>query len=117
MKVLAVPGTDGPNERIKLFDLPAVTSRGETRASVACLSPGATRSIGQTQDQRGASIALYDLTTDQPLMRMVLDDLRSLRPEFSPDGRHVMFGRKDGTVSVLDLVEINKQLTKLDLGW
>ncbi len=51
-------------------------------------------------------------------MRMVQDvEARQLSFNFSQDGVHAIFGRKDGTVSVLDFVEINKQLTKLNLGW
>ena len=50
-------------------------------------------------------------------MRMALDDEDPRDLNFSPDGHYVIFGRKDGTVSVLDLVETNKQLMKLDLGW
>jgi hypothetical protein len=29
----------------------------------------------------------------------------------------VMFGRRAGTISVLDLSEVNQRLSKLHLGW
>jgi hypothetical protein len=63
-------------------------------------------------------LALYDLATGLPLLRVAQDiQARLLGLNFNPDSRRAIAGRKDGTVSVLDLVEINKQLTKLDLGW
>jgi hypothetical protein len=44
-------------------------------------------------------------------------EARLLSLNFSPDGRHAIAGRKDRTVSILDLPEVNRQLTKLNLGW
>jgi serine/threonine protein kinase/WD40 repeat protein len=116
VKILAAHlGED--DSSVTLFSLPELGYRGVAKAPVSCLSPGATWSMSITSDQPPA-LALYDLATGLPLLRMTQDvEAILLGLNFSPDGRHAIAGRKDGTVSVLDLVEINKQLTKLGLGW
>ena len=64
------------------------------------------------------ALVLFDVATGQPLMRLAQDNaIRQISLNFSPDGRHAIFGRNDGTVSVLDLVEVNRRLTGLQLGW
>jgi serine/threonine protein kinase/WD40 repeat protein len=113
-KILAAQLTDG-NALATLFSLPGLEYRGVTEASIGCLSPDARWSMNVGPDQT-PSIALYDTATGLPLMR-ILQDIPARRYNFSPDGRHAIIGRQDGTVSVLDLVEINRQLTKLGLGW
>jgi hypothetical protein len=44
---------------------------------------------------------------------------QSSNPHFSPhlDGRYVIWGDSSGTVLVADLVEIQRRLTSLGLGW
>jgi WD40 repeat protein len=113
-KILAAHLTDG-KDLATLFSLPGLEYRGVTEAPMGCLSPDARWSMSVAPDQT-PSFALYDIATGLPLMR-VLQDIPTTRFNFSPDGLHAIVGRKDGTVSVLDLVEINKHLTKLDLGW
>jgi serine/threonine protein kinase/WD40 repeat protein len=108
--------TAGADEWKTLFDLPGLEYRGISRAPLACLSPDGRRSMG-TLGGHPTMIALSEVATEQPLMLMALDDGNPSQPTFSHDGRHVMFGRRDGTVSVLDLAEMNRQLTKLNLGW
>jgi serine/threonine protein kinase/WD40 repeat protein len=103
--------------RPTLFDLPGMEYRGAPTTPVGCLSPDAKWSMAWTED-RTLALALYDLATGLPFMRIAQDvEFRQLSFSFSPDGRHTIVGRRDGTVLVLDLVEINRQLTKLNLGW
>jgi hypothetical protein len=113
-KVLAVQLVDG-DDTATLISLPDLGYRGVAKAPVACLSLGAKWSMSSTSDQPPAMV-LYDLGTGMPHLRVV-QDVQARHLDFSPDDRHAIAARKDGTVSVLDLVEINKQLTKLDLGW
>jgi hypothetical protein len=116
VKILAVPLTDGKN-LVSRFNLPGLEYQGVTKAEMACLGPDARWSMNFAPDQPPA-LALYDVATGLPLMRMAQDvDASKLSFNFSPDGRRATIGRRDGTVSVQDLVEINKQLTKLGLGW
>jgi WD40 repeat protein len=115
-KILAVPLIED-SASVSLFSLPDLGYRGVTKAAVACLSPGAKWAMNYTPEQP-YGLALYDVPTGLPVMRMVLDvDAMQLSFNLSPDDRYATVGHKDGTVSVLDLVEINKQLTKLNLGW
>ena len=115
IKVLAVP-LDVENDASHTVQPPGSgISRSAPKQPMACLSPDARWSMGVTSGST-AALALYDLATGLPVMRMV-QDIQARQLSFSPDGRHAIVGRKDGTVSVLDLVEINKQLTKLGLGW
>jgi hypothetical protein len=37
--------------------------------------------------------------------------------EFTLDGRLVAWGSADGTVSVCDLVEVQRRLAEISLGW
>jgi hypothetical protein len=36
---------------------------------------------------------------------------------FSPDGREVAWGNREGSVSVCDLDEVQRRLAEVDLGW
>jgi WD40 repeat protein len=101
---------------LTFFDLPSMDYRGTSRAPVGGLSPDANRSLAKAQDPPPA-IALYNLATQEPVLLIALDDSHLPRQNFAPDGCHAVCGRRDGTVSVLNLVEINRQLTKLNLGW
>jgi WD40 repeat protein len=114
-KVLAA-GLD-PVGPLELFELPALTFRGAAVADVDCVGPGAERSIG-VASEGGSHLVLIDLITRRRFLRIVEDvgaNQQGFR--FSPDGRRVTVSRSDGTVSVLDLVEINRRLTEFHLGW
>jgi WD40 repeat protein len=115
-KILAASLADD-EELVTLFALPNLEYRGIIKAPLTGLSPDATWSIYRMPDQPHP-LALYDLATGLPVMRLAQDvEARGLSVNFSPDRRYAIIGRKDGTVSALDLVEINKQLTRLNLGW
>jgi WD40 repeat protein len=106
-----------PGGPLELFELPSLTSRGAADAYVDWVGPGAERSIG-VASEGGIHLVLTDLIPRRRFLRIVEDvglSQQSLR--FSPDGRRVTVGRSDGTVSVLDLVEINRRLSELHLGW
>jgi hypothetical protein len=117
-KVLAVvldPGEVGP--RYHLFDFPSLKYRGARALPVFCLSPSAIGAMGLTNDQP-PELLLSDATSGRPLLRIAHDvQARGLSFNFSPDGRYVVFGRRDGTISILDLIEINRRLSELHLGW
>jgi serine/threonine protein kinase/WD40 repeat protein len=118
-KVLAVGvdrGEDGLGHP-SMFDLAGLKYRGTFSVPVSCLNPGASWSMGRSYD-RPAELALFDLARGQPLLRIAADVEATYSSfNFSPDGRHVMFGRRDGTISVLDLPEIDGQLSDLHLSW
>jgi WD40 repeat protein len=100
---------------MSLFALPNLEPRGTTDAMIRTLGPGASRAFGVPNDGT-PQLVLADLADDRPLLR-IAQDVGALGFSFSPDGLRVVVGRKDGTVSVLDLVEINRRLSELHLGW
>jgi hypothetical protein len=104
------------NEHGALFNLPGMEYRGVASTNLGRLSPEARQSIHVFGNP--PLLALFNAATGLPIMLVAQNVEASGHSfNFSPDGRHAIVGRKDGTVSVLDLVEINKQLTKLGLGW
>jgi hypothetical protein len=116
VKTLAASLGDGSNTST-LFGLPTLDARGVTRAPLGCLSPNARWSVNLSSDQP-STIALYDLAAGEPVLRLAQDvEARQHSFNFGPDGRHVVIGRRDGKISVLDLVEVNEQLNDLRLGW
>jgi len=107
--------------RFSLFELTAVTYRGSIDWPVDCLNPGATRwlAVLEATDNQPLQHVLYDREHREPLLRIVRD-VRSAGSRchcFSPDGRSVMTGNGDGTISICDLVEVNRRLSELHLGW
>jgi hypothetical protein len=103
-------------DHVSLFTLPGMEYRGVGSIYLGRLGPEARQSINVIGNP--PMLALMDGATGLPIMRLAQDvEARGLSANFSPDDRHAIVGRKDGTVSVLDIVEINRQLTKLNLGW
>jgi|GEM_PF-6023017 len=72
-----------------------------------------------TADQPGA-LTLFEQERQEALIRL-LPDLGGVtwtgKPQFSPDGSHLVWGNPSGTVTVVDLVEVNRRLSKIGLGW
>jgi hypothetical protein len=117
-KVLAVAlHQDEVYGRYSVFDLPGLKYRGAAQFPAICLSPGAIWSMGLTSDQP-PELVLADVARGQELLRIAHEvGAHWLSFEISPDDRHVMFGRVDGTISVLDRVEVGRRLSELHLGW
>jgi hypothetical protein len=54
---------------------------------------------------------------EKPLLRITGQDLASGVCEFSNDGRFVVLGSIDGTVTLLELKEVQSRLADAVLGW
>ncbi|MFI5461157.1 MAG: WD40 repeat domain-containing serine/threonine protein kinase [Isosphaerales bacterium] len=86
-----------------------------------CLGPRARRWLmdsAATGDQPRA-LTLFEEDRQEPLIKFVLDlgnNLGTGKPQFSPDGLHLVWGTSGG-VTVVDLVEVNRRLSELGLGW
>jgi len=105
-----------------LLEIPsrAVLRQFDKRPS--CLGPGAKRwlvSWGFTADQPSA-FSLHEQDRPEPLIRLLVDvgqTTSSTRVQFNPDGSHLVWGNPSGAVTVVDLVEVNRNLTGIGLGW
>jgi hypothetical protein len=108
-----------------LFDLStrSVVGQQPPRWQPAALGPGAARWLEGQDDARGRSgaqfvgLGLFERGQSQPLVTFLGDGMESRDARFRPDGLSIAWGHFDGTVSVCDLVEINRRLWELDLGW
>ena len=66
-----------------------------------------------------SALALFEEDRREPLIKYLLDlgnTQRTEKPQFSPDGLFLIWGISGG-VMVVDLVEVNRRLSELGLGW
>jgi hypothetical protein len=59
---------------------------------------------------------LHEQNRPEPLVSLLLESANGI-PRFSPDGSHPLWGNSSGAVTVVDLVEVNRRLTEIGLGW
>jgi WD40 repeat protein len=67
-----------------------------------------------------ASLILFEQDRREPLVKFVLEFGLGVwvgKPQFSPDGLHLIWGNPGGSVTLIDLVEVNHRLSELGLGW
>jgi hypothetical protein len=102
-----------------LLDVPARASLGQIAPTPEALGPGAGSWLTGVSASRDhpAGVAFYERGRETPLITFIEDSPGDSRARFSPDGRHVARGHRDGSVSVADLVEVQRQLSAIDLGW
>jgi len=82
------------------------------------LGPGGSRWLttsGFTADQPGF-MTLHEQDRREPLVSFVLESPVG-KSQFSPDGLHLVWGNPSGAVTVVDLVEVNRRLSEIGLGW
>jgi serine/threonine protein kinase/WD40 repeat protein len=74
------------------------------------------KSFHPTHDSKDERYSLMEQGRDDPLLR-IDPELLPGRFYSNPDGRHLAWGRDDGSVAVLDLHEIRRRLAEVGLGW
>ena len=98
-----------------------MTYRGSIDWPMECLNSGATRwlAVLDANEIQPRRHVLYDRKDGKPFLQIDRDVLTGgMRCHcFSPDGRYLMTGNSDGTISICDLVEVNRRLSELRLGW
>ncbi len=105
-----------------LLEMPSRAVLRQFEQAPRCLGPLAKRwilSSSATVDQAG-TLALLDPERQEPLIRFLLDLAGTTwtgKPQFSPDGLHLVWGNPSGAVTVVDLVEVNRRLSEIGLGW
>jgi serine/threonine protein kinase/WD40 repeat protein len=79
------------------------------------LGPGATlKAVRQERPPFGVSIHRGDSQT--PLVTLGLN-VSAYRVQFDTDGRHMVWGNRDGTVTLANLTEVNRRLAEFKLDW
>lgn len=83
------------------------------------MARGGYLSMPDEPDRRDSnSFYLYAKERQEPLLRIASSGpMGSIYSEFTRDGRYVVWGNPDGTVSVLDLVSVQERMASLGLGW
>jgi WD40 repeat protein/tRNA A-37 threonylcarbamoyl transferase component Bud32 len=105
-----------------LLEMPSRAVLRQFDPGPTCLGPRAKRwlmSSGATDDHPAALI-LLEHGREEPLVKFVLDlggAVGTGKPRFSSDGQHLVWGGPSGGVMVVDLVEVNRRLSELGLGW
>jgi hypothetical protein len=104
--------------RTYFLEIPSRAILRQLDAYPVCLGPGANRWLMHSQDtaDRPSAWAIYERERAEPLVRFLLDSGVG-KPQFSPDGSRVVWGNASGAVTVVDLVEVNRRLSELGLGW
>ncbi len=98
-----------------LMDVRTGAALGHIEPEPLILGPGASRWFSDATDFGGA-LSLMEKEHDGSLLRIPAADYAG-KSVFSPDGLHVALGHTDGTVTVLDLVEIQRRLAEFHMGW
>ncbi len=78
------------------------------------LGPSAIRWFSRLTDF-GGTLRLMEKGHDRP--RLLIPTPENAGGVFSPDGLHVALARADGTVTLLDLAEIQRRLAEFHMGW
>jgi hypothetical protein len=95
-----------------------------TAAETDVLGPGAASGFTGREPQPDARPGLtfwqWNQGSERILFRLELDSniqSSATHDEFTRDGRFAGIGNFDGSVLVVDLVEVNRRLTEVNLGW
>jgi WD40 repeat protein len=116
--------------RLHLLAVPELTFLREVQLDVnsgqaegiRCLSPGGKQWL-TSHSRSGKTVpsayTVHELGRDTPLLTIAADPITITGnlSEFSRDGRIVTWCNLDGTVSVCDLVEVQRRLAEIGLGW
>jgi len=102
-----------------VFEVPTLRLTGMiSDEEMSSMNAGASRwvaKLGSTPDSPEA-ILLKEQGNPAPLLRIVLD-IGGSAVNFSPDGTQVVWGSKNGMVTVCDLIEVQTRLARVGLGW
>jgi serine/threonine protein kinase/WD40 repeat protein len=98
-----------------LMDLRTGAVLGQIDLWPSMLGPGAVQWFTYRADF-GGSLCLMEKGHERPRLLIPAPEPAGSQA-FSPDGLHAAFGRTDGTVTVLDLAEIQRRLAEFHMGW
>ena len=104
----------------QLLSIPTLRYLGDVAYGAESLSPGGTRWFellpgAGPQDQ--PSWCLHDRGRDEPLLHIAVEKARGGNASFSRDGRYVVWGQDHGTITICDLVQVQRRLAEVGMGW
>jgi WD40 repeat protein len=106
---------------LNLLAIPSLKLVGSIRASgIFCIGPGATTWLGHEWDSmlNVYSLMVWSQGRAEPLFQLPRGSaLGPAVSQFSSDGRHICWSLAIGTATVFDLVEIQRRLAEIGLGW
>jgi len=112
----------GEGDHVFLLEMPSRAVIRQFDWGPCCLGPRARRWLkgsNPTADQPGG-LTVFEQDRQEPLIKFVLDfgvSPPTGQSQFSPDGLHLVWGNPDGSVTLVDLVEIQRRLSEIGLGW
>ncbi len=117
-KVLSL--NDHDHDHSILLEMPTRAEIGSLDACPRSLGPGAAiwleDTIGKTDQTHIYSI--HDRKRKSPILQIAVNSYsNSLPTPFSPDGRQLIWGNNEGSVSICELDEVRRRLAEVDLGW
>jgi hypothetical protein len=105
-----------------LLEMPSRAVLRQFDPAPYCLGARAERwlTASPSTPEQPSALTLFEQERQAPLIGF-LTDLGGVsstgKPQFSPDGSHLAWGNAGGTVTVVDLVEVNRRLSEIGLGW
>jgi serine/threonine protein kinase/WD40 repeat protein len=113
-------GYSGERSEAVFLELPSRTPMRHLDAWPRCLGPNAKRwlTITDAPTDQPTYLTLHEQGRREPFLNIMSDSLWTLGiPRFSPAGSHLVWGDSSGVVTVVDLVEVNRRLSEIGLGW
>ncbi|MBX9579481.1 MAG: hypothetical protein K2X87_04165, partial [Gemmataceae bacterium] len=108
----------GPGDVWRVVEMPAGTPTGAVRRTGNNPVPAGGLSAVTEQTPSGPAMEVRRDDQSDPLVSLPLGKgLTSIDWPFTPDGRRLVWGNDDGSVSVWDLDETNHRLAGLGFGW
>lgn len=109
-----------PEANMSVFEVPSLRLFKLLPNSAAAANETAFRWVTQpwSTDDESGSLLVHEEGNPRPLLRIVPDAQSGvIRLRLSPDGNRLTWGAQDGTVIDCDLVEVQKRLAGVGLGW
>jgi eukaryotic-like serine/threonine-protein kinase len=102
-----------------LLELPSGKYAGLCRYCPISLSPQSREwTYAGTLENSVSGVSYFRRDSSEPLVTLGMDDTMTFfTPAFDPSGRFLAWGRDDGVICVADLLEVQRRLAELGLGW
>jgi serine/threonine protein kinase/WD40 repeat protein len=107
--------------RSLLLKVPSLTVASHFDPGPDCVGPQGKRWMTKIspRSRHQVSIGLFEEDDREPRLALFQEGDATMTgfPRFSRDGLRLMWGAGDGTITVVDLVEVQRRLAEVGLGW